>query len=484
VHSYDPPPFINGRPVDGFTGAPRIPQGLLRGDHHEVKEKWFTQRLDHYDDSDGRTWLQRYYINTQYFDHKKGPVFLMIGGEGNLSSKWLNFGAMVEYAAQHNALLLGLEHRFYGKSHPLGDTSVESLKYLSSEQALGDLATFRLSMTDMFRLDEDANKWIVFGGSYPGALSAWFRYKYPHLVHGAVATSAPIQAQLNFPQYIEVATSSLGTSQCQQHVREAAKHVEILLQTQKGREFLSKKFRTCQVLGENRLDHMQFVSTIAGNFFGVIQYNRDNRAWEGALGTNITIETLCGVMGDDKLGDTLDRYAVVNDIILKVYSTKCIDVSYTNFVNFLRKTTWSSENAGGARQWIYQTCTEFGYFQTTDSTQQVFGTSIPLDFYLQQCVDVYGKRYNVTENERGIKWTNTNYGGYSMSRGASRIVFPNGSIDPWHALSFVESIGDVVAVFIKGTAHCANMYPSSERDTEELKKARKLIGDIVSKWLV
>ena len=49
-----------------------------------------------------------------------GPVFLMIGGEGNLSSKWLNFGAMVEYAAQHNALLLGLEHRFYGKSHPLG----------------------------------------------------------------------------------------------------------------------------------------------------------------------------------------------------------------------------------------------------------------------------------------------------------------------------------------------------------------------------
>ena len=45
---------------------------------------------------------------------------------------------------------------------------MESLKYLSSEQALGDLATFRLSMTDMFHLNEDVNKWIVFGGSYPG----------------------------------------------------------------------------------------------------------------------------------------------------------------------------------------------------------------------------------------------------------------------------------------------------------------------------
>ena len=28
-------------------------------------------------------------------------------------------------------------------------------------------------------------------------------------------------------------------------------------------------------------------------------------------------------------------------------------------------------------------------------------------------------------------------------------------------LTFISS-GDVVAVFIKGTAHCANMYPSSE----------------------
>lgn len=64
-------------------------------------------------------------------------------------------------------MYIDLLFRFYGKSHPTEDMTVKNLAFLSSEQALADLATFRVAMTDKFNLTE-TNKWIAFGGSYPG----------------------------------------------------------------------------------------------------------------------------------------------------------------------------------------------------------------------------------------------------------------------------------------------------------------------------
>jgi hypothetical protein len=60
----------------------------------------------------------------------------MIGGEAALSATSVQGHYMIaDYAQQYRALLLGLEHRFYGASKPLPSLSTENLQFLTSEQA-------------------------------------------------------------------------------------------------------------------------------------------------------------------------------------------------------------------------------------------------------------------------------------------------------------------------------------------------------------
>lgn len=46
-------------------------------------------------------------------------------------------------AKKFEAGIVSLEHRYYGKSSPFKSLATENLKYLSSKQALFDLAAFR-----------------------------------------------------------------------------------------------------------------------------------------------------------------------------------------------------------------------------------------------------------------------------------------------------------------------------------------------------
>ena len=234
---------------------------------------------------------------------------------------------------------------------------------------------------------------------------------------------------------------------------------------------------------QNQDDVSLLADTLAGNFMGVVQYNGDNTAFEGRS-NNITIDDLCNIMANTSRGSSLERYAAVNDLLLRATGEESVDADFAAEVESMKKTDWSSEAVeGGARQWVYQTCTEFGYYQTTDSAQQPFGDLVTLSSQLKICSEVYD--LSPAQVEEAVTDTNELYGGKdNIPKKASNIVFPNGSIDPWHALGVLDSLSKtLVAVFINGTAHCANMYPPSPHDLPGLVKARETISTNVHNWL-
>jgi lysosomal Pro-X carboxypeptidase len=102
-----------------------------------------------------------------------------------------NSGFIPVLAAKLNAVIVFAEHRYFGESFPFGDQSFvtsENVKYLSPHQALADYAYLIQYLKASYRNVPV----IAFGGSYGGMLAAWFRMKYPHVVLGAFASSAPL----------------------------------------------------------------------------------------------------------------------------------------------------------------------------------------------------------------------------------------------------------------------------------------------------
>lgn len=365
----------------------------------------------------------------------------------------------------------------------LSDISTENLRFLSSEQALADLAYFITSMKRKYNLTDD-NRWIAFGGSYPGSLAAWLREKYPHLVHGSISTSGPLLAKIDFFEYYDVVRDSLGTFKgcdCSATVQKAIQQVDILLKHMIGQRSVNEKFQLCDPVEKsiaNPLDIANLFEGLASDFAGVVQYNKDNRE-----SSRISIDDVCGIMCNQTIGPPVTRLGDVHRMILADSKEKCFDYKYDKMIQEMKNISWDSEVADGMRQWTYQTCTEFGFYQTSDNSTLLFGDKFPAEFFVKQCADIYGENFNDNALVHGVDRTNIIYG--ALKPTTTNVLYVHGSIDPWHALGLVKTSPNQPqpTIYIEGTAHCANMYEPSDNDFPQLKKAREEIVKFIEALL-
>jgi len=103
-----------------------------------------------------------------------------------------------------------------------------------------------------------------------------------------------------------------------------------------------------------------------------------------------------------------------------------------------------------------------------------------VDTDLKLCQDVFGLAPSQVTAWVGA--TNSLYGGRNIQ--GSRILFPNGEIDPWRALGVIDAPNSQEpTTMVKTSSHHYWTHPALPTDNAYIKEAREQIWSQVTAWL-
>lgn len=186
---------------------------------------------------------------------------------------------------------------------------------------------------------------------------------------GSIASSAPLTAKTNFFEYMEVVANSIeyfSGDECNKAFESAAEKVAKYASEGPGSSGylkLDQDFVTCSPMTDSK-DLSILLSDLMGNVQGTVQYNNEKNGV-----ANVT--NICAVMldVDPSNPDYYGRFVGLSKQYMNSSGLSCHDISWNSTIEYLSATKKDPTN--NARPWTYQTCNEFGYYQTTDSTAQV-----------------------------------------------------------------------------------------------------------------
>ncbi|CAG8594401.1 10447_t:CDS:2, partial [Dentiscutata heterogama] len=404
---------------------------------------YYKQFIDHNDKSCG-TFSQRFLINSTYYK-PGGPIFLHTPGEGAINPIIVEASGISETVASFNGLLITIEHRYYGESYPpIKNLNTPNMKFLTVNQVLADFAEFiKNPPTDIIECPKDA-KWIFVGGSYSGNLATWMR----------VARALP----------------------CRDRVADAFKYViDPILLSGNRTEIAALKSQ----FGLDALDDDQdFASAISHPVSLMVQ-----TYFPPTSPSEIdTIPTFCAAFAkapDNKPETSVLILAQVTKFFLNVSGIITPDAIKANFATSALNT---SVVPNDLVSFIYQYCTQFGWYQVAPKPpkQSLRSQIVDREYYQKQCNFLFPEI-----PPPRVKITNLQFGGNTGI--FSRTIFINGELDPWKSLtvsgSCFKTISRNKVFLIKNASHVNDLRFPTSVDSDSLKYARKFIIETLAEWL-
>ena len=160
----------------------------------------FQQLIDHDNPSLG-TFSQQYWYNDEFYEGPGSPVVLFTPGEIAAAgyTKYLTNATITgAYAQAIGGAVVMIEHRYWGNSSPYSVMSTKNMQYLTLNNSISDLTYFaktaKLPFDPSGSSTADKAPWVLSGGSYSGALSAWTEATQPGTFWAYHASSAPVEA--------------------------------------------------------------------------------------------------------------------------------------------------------------------------------------------------------------------------------------------------------------------------------------------------
>ena len=417
--------------------------------------------IDHYDDSDNRTYSNRYWLITKYY-RPGGPIFYFDSGEQNAQPLVPYFlyeaagpSSVMSLARRFNGLALIFEHRFYGQSLPfpvntttgLAEGGYSAYKYLNTEQALQDPVYFanNFQPPDLERywsmLSPKKAPWVWLGGSYPGIRGAQTRVRNPETFYASWASSAPTQAGVDMWTYYAQAERSM-TRNCSADYTAVTRYVDATLINGTEQEISNLKYdlyRAVQASPDNEQPDVNRSKADALGNVDLGYYLLLPLSFYQYYGFEASVLPFCDIMetfNQTNISTTDNggtRKAIASEA--GIASTYNISLAWQSFLTGIAQIDYDSipENSDPIQNlsWMFQYCSEYGFYQrgNPENPHTIESQFISLALFQSSCNETFPEGLPPSPNVDAPN----KYGGWRIN--PANIMFSSGEYDPWRAYS-------------------------------------------------